>query len=437
MDANSLVRSFTLRSLPIVILLAIALGLVVTFGLTRVFLHEAGHRAETTVNALVRHHLADLDIGTTASSLAWGDLDELVSNDLAGGDIYALRVWNTSDKVVYSSFTDRGAFRPDAAALERVMDGESVQTVARAKSSWPDRGIRVGDRFILVLSPLKADDGRVVGVLEIHQSYHDVYANSMRAHAWIWAVILIGVIPAFGLQVRIVRRAAEQLGESEQAVQNLDARLTRSMADLERHSLGTLQALNAAVDAKDSYTARHSISVTDYAVAIGRRMGLGAEDLRILERAGLLHDVGKIGVPERILLKPAGLTAEESEVIKDHSEVGARIIGSIPFLEPIVPVVRHHHERWNGSGYPKGLVGQAIPPLARVLAVADAFDAMTSDRPYRAALSLQEACAELHVMRGIQFEPVVVDALLDAVDDGDLPLCAPVTAASRETADIA
>ena len=141
------------------------------------------------------------------------------------------------------------------------------------------------------------------------------------------------------------------------------------------------------------------------------------EQLRILRYAGLLHDIGKLAVEDRILRKAGPLTPEEREAIKQHPVVGAAILGSAGSFAALVPAVRHHHERFDGTGYPDGLAGEAIPVEARILAVADAFDAMTSDRPYRPALARDVACERLIRGRGTQFDPGVVDTFLECVRD--------------------
>lgn len=200
-------------------------------------------------------------------------------------------------------------------------------------------------------------------------------------------------------------------------VNRLGERLTESMAQMGEHRLGMLQALSSAVDARDHYTAQHSMHVADYACAIAYRMGM-KDNLALFEQAGLLHDIGKIGVPDSLLLKPARLTDEEYEQIKLHVLESAQIIATIPFLSDVVPMVRHHHERWDGTGYPDGLAGLEIPAASRVLAVADAFDAMTTDRPYRLALDLQVARGYLIDGRGSQFDPAMVDAFVALIDEG-------------------
>ncbi len=174
--------------------------------------------------------------------------------------------------------------------------------------------------------------------------------------------------------------------------------------------LGTFRALASAVDARDSRTADHSDRVANHAVAMARRLGLSSQTIAELEVAAGLHDIGKIGVPDDVLMKPGRLTSSQWELMRQHAVVGSSILRSAPFSKAIKEAVRHVHEWWDGHGYPDELKGEQIPLLARILAVADAFEAMTSDRPYRRALSADEAVAELQRMRGVQFDPAIVDA---------------------------
>jgi riboflavin transporter FmnP len=174
----------------------------------------------------------------------------------------------------------------------------------------------------------------------------------------------------------------------------------------------TIGALAEAVDKRDPYTSKHSQRVRSISVDIGRQMRVSAAELEALEWGGLLHDVGKIGVPDSVLLKQGKLTREERITMNAHPVLGAQIIGPVDRLAPELPVIRHHHEWYNGSGYPDRLMGDEIPKLARILHVADAFEAMTADRPYRKALSTEQALAELRKFAGVQFDPEVVDAFV-------------------------
>ncbi len=174
----------------------------------------------------------------------------------------------------------------------------------------------------------------------------------------------------------------------------------------------TIGALAEAVDKRDPFTSKHSQRVREISVDIGRQMRVSAGELEALEWGGLLHDVGKIGVPDSILLKQGKLTREERITMNAHPVLGAQIIGPVDRLAPELPVIRHHHEWYNGSGYPDRLMGDEIPKLARILHVADAFEAMTADRPYRKALSTEQALAELRKFAGVQFDPEVVDAFV-------------------------
>jgi len=194
---------------------------------------------------------------------------------------------------------------------------------------------------------------------------------------------------------------------------------------MERTYVETVAALAAAVEARDRYTRGHSRRVTELAVALGRRMGLSAAALRDLETAALLHDIGKIGIPDRILHNTGPLPPEGVRFIHEHPIGGERILKPVGSLARLCPIVRHHHEHYDGGGYPDRLKGEEIPLGARILAVADAFDAMVSDRSYKRTMTRSEAVEELVRCRGTQFDPDCVDhfvALLAGSPEGKVPL---------------
>jgi HD-GYP domain-containing protein (c-di-GMP phosphodiesterase class II) len=191
---------------------------------------------------------------------------------------------------------------------------------------------------------------------------------------------------------------------------------------LRRDLLRVTQALTQAVEAKDSYTEGHLRRVSEYAVSVGSRLGLRGKDLEMVHFASMLHDIGKIGIPEGILGKRGTLDEHEAEVMRRHPDIGARLLEKLDLLRDAAPIVRAHQERYDGQmegtrhpGYPFGLIGDEIPLGARIIAVVDAFDAMITTRPYREALPVASAIAELRRERGHQFDPSVVDAFLDVL----------------------
>ena len=183
-------------------------------------------------------------------------------------------------------------------------------------------------------------------------------------------------------------------------------------------SLSEVYAIASAVEAKDPYTYGHSKRVNIYAVALAEKIGLSPDEVSMLSAAALLHDIGKVGIPDTVLNKKGKLNKEDWEVIKAHPKLGANIMSNIPKLAPAVNSILYHHERWDGSGYPEGLKGEEIPLEARILAIVDSFEAMTSARPYRPALSLEEVVVELRQGAGLQFDPNLVEAFIDIVEAG-------------------
>jgi diguanylate cyclase (GGDEF)-like protein/putative nucleotidyltransferase with HDIG domain len=182
-------------------------------------------------------------------------------------------------------------------------------------------------------------------------------------------------------------------------------------------TLSTVYALASAVDAKDRYTYGHSQKVRTYAVAIAEAVGLKADVVSRISTAAVLHDIGKIGVPDIILNKPAALDEEEWKAIRSHPRIGANIAGNVPSLTTCINGILYHHERWDGTGYPEGLKGDSIPLDARILSVADAFCAMTSSRPYRSALDDKEAIIRIEEGKGSQFDPELVETFIRIVSE--------------------
>ncbi|HUZ29845.1 MAG TPA: HD-GYP domain-containing protein [Solirubrobacteraceae bacterium] len=180
--------------------------------------------------------------------------------------------------------------------------------------------------------------------------------------------------------------------------------------ELARSYKATVQALSNAVEARDAYTGKHAERVTAYGLELSQMIGMSVEDAPELEFGFLLHDIGKVAIPDAILYKPEALTHSERALMAQHPVIGADIVRGIEFLSGAIPVVRSHHERWDGRGYPDGLHGEDIPLAARAFAVADVLDALTTDRPYRPASPLSVARDMITAARGTQFDPQVVDA---------------------------
>ena len=182
---------------------------------------------------------------------------------------------------------------------------------------------------------------------------------------------------------------------------------------LEKAYMESIQTVRYTVEAKDTYTRGHSDRVSEYSVLIGEKLGLTEEDIRRLRIGGLFHDIGKIGVPDSILQKNGKLSDDEYSEIKNHPTIGVHILSNATMFEDILPIVKHHHERYDGKGYPSRLAGEDIPYLARIAAVADAFDAMTSRRVYRDSLPLDRVIEEIEKNKGTQFDPKIAEAFLD------------------------
>ena len=199
-------------------------------------------------------------------------------------------------------------------------------------------------------------------------------------------------------------------------IKDMNNKLQDTYEQLERAYMESIQTLRYTVEAKDSYTRGHSDRVSEFSVLIGKYLGLSEEELKTLRIGGLFHDIGKIGVPDSILLKEGKLTDDEYSEIKNHPTIGAHILSSATIFQDMIPIVKHHHEKYDGFGYPGKLKGEEIPYFARIAAVADTFDAMTSKRTYRDALPLDVVISEITRCKGTQFDPKIADVFLDILE---------------------
>ena len=218
-------------------------------------------------------------------------------------------------------------------------------------------------------------------------------------------------------QLLLLIESAIKSIEQMNIITRINLELQKSREELEQAYLDSIQTLRYTVEAKDTYTKGHSDRVSEYSVLIGKYMNLSEDDLEKLKIGGLFHDIGKIGVPDSILLKESKLTDEAYSEIKNHPSIGKHILSNAAIFQDIIPIVYHHHEKFDGFGYPRRLKGEEIPLLARIAAIADTFDAMTSKRSYRNALPIEVVREEFQKFSGTQFDPELVTIFLDILDN--------------------
>lgn len=218
-------------------------------------------------------------------------------------------------------------------------------------------------------------------------------------------------------QLLLLIESAIKSIQQMRVIQKINQELKQSRENLEKAYLESIEVIRQTVEAKDTYTRGHSDRVSQYSVLIGKYMGLSETDLQTLKIGGLFHDIGKIGIPDSILLKETSLTDDEYSQIKNHPAIGKHILSNATVFQDIIPIVFHHHEKYDGKGYPMKLAGESIPLLARITSLADTFDAMTSKRSYRNALALETVIEEIKTCSGTQFDPKIASVFLTILEN--------------------
>ncbi len=407
---------------------------------------------------------AVIDGSPAARIVAIASLKSISQNVVGIGSMSEADLWQAGLPMVFV-VNGRGetVFHPDPALAEAKRPMNALPIVGE----WIDSGIQVesalvpfstefeGRHFDMIgaYSTARITDGYNVGVITMQDEARALATVAeMRSQTWMISLafavcaLLVGLAGARFMTMPLLRLvdAARKiaagdfssrvetrniteigtLGESfnvmTDKVEEQIAKLAKAAEENRELFVGTVKALSAAIDGKDKYTRGHSERVSRISVAIGKRMGMGTEELETLRISALLHDVGKIAVDDAILKKPSSLTDAEFEIMKTHPQKGYKIMSQIPAMKEFLPGMYMHHEMVNGQGYPQGLTGDQIPLQAKIVSVADTFDAMTIDRPYQKGMELQPALDRLCSFVGTRYQSDVVEALVEACDSGEV-----------------
>lgn len=407
----TLLRVFLVASAAILLAGAVILSSVLSSRLKGQVIDDARSSLAQYVDGVLHPQLVQHDAVAVHPQLSRQLVDELRRRP----EIVTVKVWRSNGILAWTNRARQRIgqrFEIDGSLGTALRKNESVAEieVPDREENAVERSLGFG-RLLEVYAPIEdASNHRAIGAYEIYadpkRSEHLITANK---HA-IWAAVTLVFLLLYLALALLVRTASRTLRRQAASLAARSAELSEAYAVLEQDALEAVATLNATVDARDPYTAGHSQRVQEIALSVARELGIEGRELDAIGHAGLFHDIGKLGVPDAILTKPAKLTEQEYELMKHHPADGAKIVAKFGRLRDAVPLIHHHHERWDGQGYPHGLAADSIPLGAAIVGLADAWDAMTTDRPYHRALDPGEAEAELRKHRGTQFAPLVVDA---------------------------
>jgi putative nucleotidyltransferase with HDIG domain len=387
----TLLQRFTAVSLLTTVAVSVLFGAIAVRLVENYALRQHAHSAAVYVTEFLAPRLVPKDFTLTPPARRI-QFEFAMRGLLGNAGILRVSVWNRRGQVLYSD--DRtlvGRMFAMSPPLQAALRG---RTGSRILSRAADHGTA---RAMEVFVPVVLPGGKApVAAYDILSDLRDLDSTLSQLRRWVWSSVVAGIVVLYIALYTIVRRASEDLREQQLL--------------LSKAFEGAVSSLARAVNARDAATASHSDRVADLAVEIARAAGLSPKDVRNVRIAAFLHDVGKIGIQDDILDKRGPLTKRERAAMQRHARMGYDILQPVAIPHVIKLAVRHHHERWDGSGYPDGLSGSAIPIAARVIAVADSYGALTSHRPYRGPQDPQAAMDEIVRCAGTQFDPAIVRA---------------------------
>ena len=365
------------------------------------------------------------------------------------GDVTAFLV-DRSGRVLMHSEPAVEVQRPDYSDLAIVK--EFAKAPLRLTQSYTDGHSGRSLKVLGTVSPVGRPEWGVVVQKPEEKAFASVRQMVVATMQWSSLALILAILAAVFFSISIARpirmladrtreiatgkyqqrvnlRTHNEIGDLAANFNVMSGAIERSIEQLKKAAhenhllfLNSIRMLAAAIDAKDPYTRGHSERVARYSIGIGKNLGLSEKEIRDLRISALLHDVGKIGIDDRILRKPGALSDDEFEIMKQHPAKGAAIMSGVAQLAECIPGMKYHHEKWGGGGYPDGLIGEKIPVQARIVAIADTFDAMTTNRPYQKAMDLNYVVDKIRGLAGTRFDPRVVEAFVQAVRRGDVTI---------------
>lgn len=421
MEGFNLVKRFTIYSFIAFVITGLLLGFVISNHVKQREINTIKEITLLSFDSLLKPYLTPQEFTSTEA------LNQASIKNLSFGfnqmryttSVLTLQIFNKHGLILYASNPKLIGTQAQTNTLS--FEAYPLLTIARPAANF-DSQEDLPEKVINIIAPISLDN-QTVGFYEASINYEVVKTHVMELNKMLAIVMSLGLLLLYFFLLRVIHKASERLISQHESLAIRERDLQESYAKLNSAYKNTVTTLSRTVDARDSYTAGHSERVSQISLAIGSALGLPPKRMETLELAALFHDIGKLGIPDSILNKTGKLTDEEFARIKEHPTIGENILRNVDFLQDTLPIIRHHHERFSGNGYPDGIRTDNIPLESRIIAVADTYDAMTSDRPYRKGLPHEEAVKELIKFKEIQFDPVVVNAFLSTTTKFDQAGC--------------
>jgi hypothetical protein len=404
--APRIMRRFTAAVLIAFALVGLGVGELIASQIRSDALNNASSHAQFVSNSILSQALTPKDLREPMRGRTLRRFDRVMHRQALRSGVVRIKIWDANGLVLYS---DKGRliserFTDEAPSLRAVLASGSTSEVTDLKDPENLFEKTFGSLFSTYVPLTARGASAPQAVAEFYQLKGPIDDKVQRAVMFTFGIVFGGLALLLAILWPLLRRHAMTLIERNQS-------LVEKTAQMERGSVQTIQMLNRLANAKDPYTGGHIGRVADIAHEVGEQMGLPSGELRALTLAAEFHDIGKVAIPDSILQKPGKLGPDEWIEIKKHPSLGAGIVEGAELFNRSVPGILHHHERFDGSGYPLGLRGRGIPLIARIITAVDAYDAMTTDRPYRNALPSEEAWRRLTEGAGTQFCPDTIAVL--------------------------